>query len=191
MSHTIKNKFNRRNRWLVFCLAIFLTGVMASSSWALEVSSKEEAIKLAFPGAEKIVKKRIFLKDAQRAAIAKICKRAMLNKRVNFYVGYKGGQPMGYATLETVTNRTWPISYIVVMNSDGTIQDVEVLNYQGARNWGVQAESWLKQFFGKNADSDFSAPTGITGATVSVRTINKGVHCAVASYKVLFQGGKK
>ena len=138
-----------------------------------------------------IVKKRIFLKDAQRAAIAKICKRSMPNKRINFYVGYKGGQPMGYATLETVTNRTWPISYIVVMNGDGTVQDVEVLNYQGARNWGVVAESWLKQFFGRSADSDFSAPTGITGATVSVRTVNKGVHCAVASYKVLFLNGKK
>jgi len=189
MSHKIKNKFDQRNRLPVF-LVIFLAGMMASSSWALDVSSKEEALKLAFPGAEKIVKKRLFLKDSQRAAIAKICKRSMPNKRINFYIGYKGGQPMGYATLETVTNRTWPISYIVVMNSDGTIQDVEVLNYQGARNWGVQAESWLKQFFGKNADSDFSSPTGITGATVSVRTINKGVHCAVASYKVLFQGGK-
>ncbi|MDH3257608.1 MAG: FMN-binding protein, partial [Nitrospinota bacterium] len=158
----------------------------ASNTSALDVSSKEEAIRFVFAGADKIVKKRIRLSTAQRAAIGKLTTRVIRDKAMSFYIGQKDGQTMGYAVTERVTNRSWTISYVVVMNSDGSIKDVEVLNYEGARNWGVQYESWLKQFFGMKADSDFRSVSGITGATVSVRTVTAGVQKVVSAYKVIF-----
>ena len=172
--------------WQGFWVAAMVLGLMAGNASALDVSSKEEAVKMAFPGADKIVKKRIRLTTPQRAAIGKLSTQVIRDKTMNFYIGKKGGQVMGHAVVERVTNRSWSISYMVVMNSDGSVQDVEVLNYEGARNWGVQYESWLKQFFGMKADSDFRSVSGITGATISVRTIAAGVQKSVAAYQVIF-----
>jgi Na+-translocating ferredoxin:NAD+ oxidoreductase RnfG subunit len=172
--------------WQGLGVVAMVLGLMVGNASALDVSSKEEAVKMAFPGADKIVKKRIRLTTPQRAAIGKLSTQVIRDKTMNFYTGKKGGQIMGTAVVERVTNRSWSISYMVVMNTDGTIQDVEVLNYEGARNWGVQYESWLKQFFGMKADSDFRGVSGITGATISVRTIAAGVQKVVSAYQVIY-----
>lgn len=169
-----------------FWMMALVLGLLAGNAWALDVSSKEEAIKWAFKGADKIIKKRIRLSTPQRAAIGKLTTQVTRDKTISFFVGKKGGQIMGFAAVERVSNRSWSISYLVVMNADGSIKDVEVLNYEGARNWGVQYESWLKQFFGMTAKSDFRSISGITGATISVRTISAGVHKIAAAYKVIF-----
>ena len=166
--------------------AALIVGLMAGNASALDVATKEEALKWAFPGADKIVKKRIRLTTPQRAAIGKMIARVVRDKVMNFYVGQKGGQTLGVAVVERTVNRSWTISYMVVMNQDGTVKDVEVLNYVGARNWGIQYQSWLEQFFGMNAESDFRSISGITGATVSVRTISAGVQKIVAAYQVIF-----
>ncbi|MDH5763446.1 MAG: FMN-binding protein [Nitrospinota bacterium] len=172
--------------WKGLWVAALVLGLMSGNASALDVSSKEEAVKMAFSGADKIVKKRIRLTTPQRAAIGKLSTQVVRDKTMSFYSGIKGGQNMGYAVVERVTNRSWSISYMVVMNADGTVKDVEVLNYEGARNWGVQYESWLKQFFGMKADSDYRSISGITGATISVRTITAGVQKIAAAYQVIF-----
>jgi len=179
-------KHTVRFLWKGLWVSILVLGLTAGNASALNVASKEEAIKAVFSGADKIVRKRIRLSTAQRAAIGKLTTRVVRDKAMTFYIGQKGGQTMGYAVSERVVNRSWTISYVVVMNADGSVKNVEVLNYEGARNWGVQYEPWLKQFFGMKADSDFQSVSGITGATVSVRTVTAGVQKIAAAYKVIF-----
>ena len=183
---THKIKPTVRTLWLGCWALAAVLGLMAGNALALNVSSKEDAVKAAFPGADKIVKKRIRLSTPQRAAIGKLSAQVVRDKVMSFYVGQKGGQTMGYAVVERTVNRSWTISYMVVMNSDGTVKDVEVLNYEGARNWGIQYESWLEQFFGMTAESDFRGVSNITGATISVRTITAGVQKIAAAYRVIF-----
>lgn len=183
-TETIKQ--TARVLWNGFWAAAMILGLTAGNASALDVASKEEAIKLVFQGADKIIKKRIRLSTPQRAAIGKLSTQVIRDKAMSFYIGKKGGQTLGYAVVERVTNRSWTISYVVVMNADGSVKNVEVLNYEGARNWGVQYESWLKQFYGKKADSDFQSVSGITGATVSVRTVSAGVQKIVSAYQVIF-----
>ena len=172
--------------WQGLWLAAMVLGLMAGNASALEVSSKEEAVKMAFPGADKIIKKRIRMTSAQRAAIGKLSTQMIRDKTMSFYNGLKSGQNMGYAVVERETNRSWSISYMVVMNVDGTVKDVEVLSLEGPRNWGVQYQSWLEQFIGMNSDSDFRSVSGITGATISVRTITAGVQKVVSAYQVIY-----
>lgn len=172
--------------WKGLWMAAIILGLAAGNASALDVSTTEDAVKAAFSGADKIVKKRIRLTTPQRAAIGKLATQVVRDEVMVFYVGVKGGQNMGYATVEQVVNRSWTIAYMVVMNSNGSIQNVEVLNYVGARNWGVQYDSWLNQFLGMTSDSDFRGVSGITGATISVRTITAGVQKAAAAYRVIF-----
>jgi Na+-translocating ferredoxin:NAD+ oxidoreductase RnfG subunit len=48
----------------------------------------------------------------------------------------------------------------------------------------------MDQFTGKNADTDYRIINSITGATLSVRAMVKGVSRATAAYKVLYLSAK-
>ena len=184
------NKLNaKKPNPLYRVLALVMVGVwigmMPASAHALDVDSQREALKHLFPGVKKVVKKKFWLSDRQRRAIAKLAQQTLPEKRINVYVGMKGGSPVGYAIFESVKNRSWPIHYVTVLNQDGSVKNVEVLQYEGARGWAVRYGNWLKQWPGKTMESDFT-PSAMTGATISARTIAQGVKKAVAVYKVLF-----
>jgi hypothetical protein len=73
--------------WMGFwCIAMIL-GLMAGNASALGASSKEEAIKMVFAGADKIIKKRIRLTTPQRAAIGKLTTQTIRDKTISFYIG--------------------------------------------------------------------------------------------------------
>jgi Na+-translocating ferredoxin:NAD+ oxidoreductase RnfG subunit len=184
---TINIQQTVRVLWQGIWITAMVLGLTAGNASALKASSKEEAIKMVFSGADKIVKKRIRLTTPQRAAIGKLTTQTIRDKTMSFYIGKKGGQAMGYAVMESVKNRSWTMRYIVVMNADGTVQKVEVLDLEGPRaNWGIQSDSWLKQFSGMDADSDFQSISSVNGAFVSVRTITAGVRKVASAYRVIF-----
>jgi len=184
-TETIKQ--TARVLWKGLWAAAMILGLTAGNASALDVASKEEAIKLVFQGADKIVKKRIRLSTPQRAAIGKLSTQTIRDKAMSFYIGKKGGQTMGFAVAEAVKNRSWTMRYIVVMNTDGSVKDVEVLELEGPRgNWGVQHSSWLDRFSGMKADSDFHSINTINGAVVASRTIRAGVLKIVSAYQVIF-----
>lgn len=173
--------------WQGLGISVMVLGLMVGNASALKASSKEEALKIVFAGADKIVKKRIRLTTPQRAAIGKLSTKITRDKIMSFYIGEKGGQAMGYAVMEAVKNRSWTMRYIVVMNTDGTVQNVEVLDLEGPRgNWGIQSDSWLKQFSGMDANSDFQSISTVNGAFVAVRTITEGVRKVASAYQVIF-----
>jgi len=148
--------------------------------------TKKEALKVAFPGADVIDKERKWLDDEQKKAIRKISFVEITENRFTFYVGKKNGKPMGYMLIEHIIGKSFPITFMIVINVDGTVRDVEILVYREPRGWEVRYPSFMGQFFGMNADSDFRNINTITGATLSVNAIIKGVKKAVAAYKVLF-----
>ena len=148
--------------------------------------TKKEALKIAFPGADTIDKERKWLTDEQKTAIAKLSLLEIREIRFTFYVGKKDGKPMGYMLIDHIIGKSFPITFMTVLNVDGTVRDVEILVYREPRGWEVRFPSFMSQFFGMNAQSDFRDINSITGATLSVRAITKGVKKAVAAYKVLF-----
>ena len=148
--------------------------------------TKKEALEIAFPGADAIDKERKWLTDEQKKAIAKISLLEITEIRFTFYVGKKNGKPMGYMLIDHIIGKSFPITFMTVLNVDGTVRDVEILVYREPRGWEVRFPSFMSQFFGMNAQSDFRDINSITGATLSVRAITKGVKKAVAAYKVLF-----
>jgi len=148
--------------------------------------TKKAALDMAFPGADAVNKERKWLTDEQKTAIEKISLVKISENRFNFYVGKKSGKPMGYMLIDHIIGKSFPITFMTVLNVDGTVRDVEILVYREPRGWEVRFPSFMSQFFGMNAQSDFRDINSITGATLSVRAITKGVKKAVAAYKVLF-----
>lgn len=148
--------------------------------------TKKQALQIAFPDADQIDREKKWLTDAQREAIGKICLQKIKDSRITFYVGKKAGKPIGYAILDYVIGKSLPINFMVVLNTDGTVRNVEIMVYREPHGWEVRYKGFLSQFFGRNAESDFKDVNSITGATISVRSITRGVYKAVAAFKVLY-----
>ncbi|GJL77768.1 MAG: hypothetical protein NPINA01_07570 [Nitrospinaceae bacterium] len=169
----------------------------ASSSLAVEKEfdpqvylTKKQALEIAFPGADKIDKERQWLTEEQKQAIGKIALMKIRENRFTYYVGKKAGKPMGYMVIDHIIGKSFPITFMTVLNVDGTVRDVEVMVYREPRGWEVRYPTFMSQFFGRNAQSDFREINSITGATLSVRAITTGVKKAVAAYQVLYLDAK-
>jgi len=168
---------------------IFPAGSFSEEEKVLDVQvylTKKEAFELAFPDADTIDKDRKWPSDEQKNIIEDIALLEINEKWFTFYVGKKDGKPIGYLLIDHIIGKSFPITFMTVLNVDGTVRDVEILIYREPRGWEVRFPSFMSQFFGMNADSDFRSINTITGATLSVNAITKGVKKAVSAYKVLF-----
>jgi Na+-translocating ferredoxin:NAD+ oxidoreductase RnfG subunit len=196
MTKYLSRFFNRRNSLFIF--PMILSGLIGISlifpplsypeekKFDLQVYlTKKAALEVAFPGADAIDKERMWPTDEQKTAIEDISLLKITENRFNFYVGKKNGKPMGYMLIDHIIGKSFPITFMTVLNVDGTVRDVEILVYREPRGWEVRFPSFMSQFFGMNSDSDFREINSLTGATLSVNAITTGVKKAVAAYKVL------
>ena len=171
-------------------LIIFLTlpalSVAEEKKFELSIYlTKKQALEIAFPGADSVDREKIWLTDEQRVAIGQITLEKIEDQRITYYAGEKADKPMGYMVIDHVIGKSFPMTFMVVLKLDGTVRNVEIMVYREPRGWEVNYKSVLSQFFGRNADSDFRDINSITGATLSVRAMTKGVRKAVAAFKVL------
>ena len=191
------------SRFLKFFLAYLVMGIslgiFVPSSFSEEEEkvldvqvylTKKRAFEIAFPGADKVDREKKWLTKEQKKAIGDLCLQNIKTNRVTFYVGKRDGVPMGYAIVDDEIGKSFPITFMVVLNVDGSVRDVEILVYREPRGWEVRYPSFMDQFTGKNADTDYRIINSITGATLSVRAMVKGVSRATAAYKVLYLSGK-
>jgi Na+-translocating ferredoxin:NAD+ oxidoreductase RnfG subunit len=152
--------------------------------------TKKQALQLAFPGVRKVKKKKVWLSDTQRAAIQKILGDLIEYKerRVTHYFGLDvADKPIGAMIIGNEIGRSYPITFMVVLNTDGTVKDVEIMVYREPHGWEVRYESFMSQFFGRGASDPFNDINNITGATLSVRSMTKGVKKAVAEFQVIYK----
>lgn len=149
--------------------------------------TKMEALKLAFPNVRVVKKKKVWLSEAQREAISNILGESYDERRLTWYIGLDDNQkPTGYMVVGNEIGRSYPITFMVVINPDGTVRDVEIMVYREPHGWEVRFEPFMRQFFGRDSEDPFNNINNITGATLSVRSMTRGVKKAVAAYKVIF-----
>lgn len=174
---------------VIFIPTSLLAHLADNEEKVLEVQvflTKKQAFEIAFPGADKVEREKKWLTDEQREAIGELCFQKIEASRMKFYVGKRDGAVIGYALIDHQIGKSYPITYMVVLNVDGTVRDVEIMIYREPRGWEVRYPSFMDQFTGKKADSDYRNINTITGATLSVQALVKGVSRATAAYKVLY-----
>jgi Na+-translocating ferredoxin:NAD+ oxidoreductase RnfG subunit len=152
--------------------------------------SQKQALEIAFPGADKVDREKKWLTEEQKKVIGELCLQTIETNRMTFHVGKRDGVPIGYALIDHEIGKSFPITFIVILNIDGTVRDVEIMVYREPRGWEVRYPSFMDQFTGRTADSDYRTINSITGATLSVRAIVKGVARATAAFKVLYLSEK-
>jgi hypothetical protein len=180
------------NALLAFSLVAFLS--FSSYTFAEEekkfqlsvLLTKKQAFEIAFPGADEIKKEKLWLSKEQILAIEKINMYKIHEARFTFYTGVKNGKSMGSMLIDNIIGKSFPITFMTVINTDGTVRDVEIMVYREPQGWEVRYKSFRSQFYGKDSSSDRRKVLSISGATLSVNAVKSGVYKAMAAYKVLY-----
>ena len=85
---------------------------------------------------------------------------------------------IAYALMDNVLGKSMPITFLVILNNEGSILVSEVIKYREAYGSEVGNKNWLAQFTYFNDTTDFKVGgniDGISGATISVNSLSKGI----------------
>jgi hypothetical protein len=170
-------------------LALFIS----SPSLSKVYMNRDEALKLAFPAADRLEKKTIFLTEEQARKIESISKTALDSKLYIVYEGKKGGETLGYAVIDTHLLRTVTETIMVVMKPDGTLRQVEILAFFEPPDY-MPPNSWMSLFKGRKLAPSLQVGRGIpniTGATITSNSMASSVRRIMAVFQVALQGRKE
>lgn len=192
----VRRAITSRGLGVAALLALGVPAMLGVQAAAAKVFlAKDEAMALAFPGAERIEDRIFILTDAQKAEIEKRARAPLSSQLWTIHVGWKGEDVTGYAIIDSHIVRTLPETFMVVIEPTGALRRVEVLAFHEPPEY-LPTERWIDQFDGRRLDDELKLGAGIqgiTGATLSAQAMTAGVRRALALFSVLIQdagGGK-
>lgn len=105
-------------------------------------------------------------------------KQRFFKSNVHYWIISKNDSTINYAILDNVIGKSMPITFIVLFNQNGTILNSEIIKYREPYGGEISSKNWLKQFEEKSSLSQFKIGKnidGISGATISVNSVTKGI----------------
>jgi len=138
----------------------------------------EDALKAVFPDADEVLTETIRLGDESRQRVAQAVGHPLLEESFTVYRGLTSGRTVGYAIVGEELGKFRPITSIVMVGADGIVKDVHVMVYRESRGEEVKRRRFLHQYEHKGAEDPIRINrdiNGISGATISVRSMNAQV----------------
>jgi uncharacterized protein with FMN-binding domain len=92
----------------------------------------------------------------------------------------------GYLVVERVVGKHEYITVAIGINPNGTVKQVEIMDYRESYGYEVRDASWRAQFVGKSAGSPLQLGAdikNISGATLSSKHITDGVKRVLQNLK--------
>ena len=174
----------RRSLLLTVLLLLF-----AIPAAAQEILTQTEALRLAFPRADRIERRTAFLDEAQIASARAAAGRNVRMEQpvVTYYVGMSGNTPLGAAYFDAHRVRTMPEVVMVVVTPRGTVERIEILSFAEPPEYKAPA-GWLDQFDAKPLSPDLSLNRqirNISGATLTSRAITDATRRVLALHRVI------
>jgi Na+-translocating ferredoxin:NAD+ oxidoreductase RnfG subunit len=105
----------------------------------------------------------------------------------------KGGALLGFARVRNVKGKDQPITFLVAIDSQDALKDVDVLVYREPYGGEVAYEPWRKQFRGKTTTAPLVVGKdikNISGATISSHSVTLGVRQTLADLTAWHAAGK-
>ncbi len=159
-----------------------IAALVAPSAFAVQYLSVEQAQQAIFPG-KKFSPAPVKLTPPQRRAIQKKSRVRVLHDEQQVW-RVSGG---GWFIVDEVVGKHDFITYAVGLNADGSVTQIEVMEYRETYGYEIRNEKWRAQFVGKTGQSTLKLDNdikNISGATLSCRHITDGVKRLLAFYEV-------
>jgi Na+-translocating ferredoxin:NAD+ oxidoreductase RnfG subunit len=175
-------------------LAVLLVIVLAPAARAQEgvFLTTSQAIHEVFPDAAGVVPHRWHASAAEQSAVARQLGRPAPADYPFLLVYDAGQQLLGYALVTEERGKYRPITFLVGITPRLEVRDVAIMVYRESRGGEVRQRRFLRQYEGKSARDPIrpgSDIVGISGATISVRSVSIGVKRTLAAARLAFDGG--
>lgn len=170
-------------RWEPFLIAPF--AIISTASWSNVYFSTEQAQQVIFADG-KFTPVNLMLSSEQRNT---------LRSRSGVYEPFQENrvwavEGRGFFIIDQVVGKHEMITYAVGLNVDGSVKQLEILEYKETYGHEVRDVVWRKQFVGKT----LAAPVklnkdivNITGATLSSKHLTDGVRRVLTVYDLLLK----
>jgi len=168
------------------CVALACAALIAGAAQATVYYARDEALKLAFPDAERVETRDLFLTAEQRAAIEDRAKSKLDSDLLTIYIGHRGDQILGYAIFDTHTVRTLPETFLVVLTPGGKVASTYLMAFYEPTEYSPPPR-WLAQFRDASLTDDLRVGRGIaaiTGSTLTSNAVTGGIRRALATYEI-------
>jgi len=152
------------------------------ASWATTYLTVEQAQEAIFPGAG-MDKVDLQLTPEQRAAVEKRSGVKVRSARLRAWKVESGG----WLFVDEVIGKHEEITYALGLNPDGSVKQVEVMEYRENYGGEIRRSEWLAQFTKKDAEAQLKLGAdikNISGATLSCRHVTEGVKRVLATFEV-------
>src|SRR5678816_165214 len=128
--------------------------------------TQQEALSLAFPGRDSLIRHTAFLSTAEVAKVATLSGPGVEPPAsvVSYYVAWRQGRPVGVAYFDAHRVRTEREVLMFVLDSTSAIQRVEVLAFGEPPEY-APPPGWLAQFRGSGGVAGSSRKGNIVGIT--------------------------
>ena len=152
----------------------------------------EQALREIFPEAARTDVEHRVIDAALRARLEAELGRRIDEDAVDVTRVYDAaGALRGYAVVTEEVGKYRPITFMVGVTPELAVRDVAVLVYRESRGGEVRRRRFLDQYRGKRARDPIATNRdiiNISGATISVRSLNAGVKRVLAELTALYGG---
>lgn len=155
--------------------------------------SEQEALREVFPEAALVVPRSWSPTPVQRATMRKELERDLAEAAFPIILAYDASHRfLGYALVTEERGKYRPITFLVGVTPAGRVKDTAVMIYREDRGGEVRSRRFLRQYRGKTVRDPIRTNRdiiNISGATISVRSMNAGVRKALLVVRTAYGGG--
>lgn len=163
----------------------FLLGLaLACTACAEKFLTPEQAVRLAFPEAQ-YRRETVRITPDQKKQIEKQSGIRGVPKEQSLWLALRGSNIVGLLVIDQVVGKHEYIDYAVALETNGTVRQLEILEYREHYGGEVRNVKWREQFRGKTSQSPLTLRKdvyNITGATLSCRHVTQGVKRVLATF---------
>ena len=166
-----------QRHWTLIPLAVVATGAQAT-----EYFSADQVLQVIFPGA-KLTPAPITLSDEQIQHVEQMSGVKVPYKDLKAWKVTGGG----WLLIDQVIGKHELITYAVGLNANGSVKQVEIMDYRETYGYAIRTPAWRHQFVGKTSASKVTLNqdiVNISGATLSSQHVTEGVKRLLATYAV-------
>ena len=184
---------NRYHLCSILCLLLSAVPAQAERVWDNELKrfltdqemsmaevfmTEDEGLKTMFPKSERVRKDVIRLNHEKKAQIEDRIGWKFPEEEFEVYIGETGTRIDGYAMVQNTIGKHKPMTYMVGVDGQGSVSDIELLVFRESRGSEIRQKRFNSQYEGKTVldpvriNKDIS---NISGATMSVRSMSAGI----------------
>lgn len=157
----------------IFLILILVVQLISAN----EIKEKTELlIKTEFGNDVEIAFTKYEIPPEKKSEIEMFCKQSFFSESVFVWSVKRSDSLLALGIMDNVYGKSQPITFLTLFNLDGTIQSNHIVKYREEHGGAVSNDTWNKQFTGMNHKSDVREVDAISGATISVNSIKKGVN---------------